>query len=345
MRVGVIGCGRVAQRRHLPALSKMEGVQVVALADTDPDRLSKVAARFHVDKAYDCYPRLLEDESIDAVLVCTPPALHHEHAAAVLASGRHVYVEPPLALSVEDCDSLIQLGSGAKSIAAVGLNLRYHPLIQRARRAIEEGLVGPVQAISATYTTPSRGRRGDEFPAWRQPQTADGSVLMEGAVHHFDAWRYLSGAEFADITARAAFPGGPVSLTATMRREAGDPIMVAAVFSEYAGDNSEICIMGREGTISLSLYRFNGFDYCPALVHPGSIRQYLRHLTESVRSLPRGLGQLRGGDYARTFELQLEAFLRAAEGRAAPPVSLADGRAATVAALAALKSMDASPAA
>jgi predicted dehydrogenase len=320
----------------------MKGVQVVALADSNPDRLSQAAARFHVDTVYDSYPRLLEDESIDAVLVCTPPALHHEHAAAVLASSRHLYVEPPLALTAEDCDSLTQLGSDAKSVAAVGLNLRFHPLIQRARRAIEEGWVGPVQAISATYTTPSRGRRGDEFPAWRQPQTAEGSVLMEGAVHHFDAWRYLSGAEFEGINARSAFPGGPISLTATMRRGAGEPIVVAAVFSEYAGDNSEIRILGREGTISLSLYRFNGFDYCRALEHPGSIRQYLRRFTESVRSLPRGLGQLRGGDYARTFGLQLEAFLRAAEGREAAVVSLTDGRAATIAALAALKSLDAS---
>jgi predicted dehydrogenase len=99
-------------------------------------------------------------------------------------------------------------------------------------------------------------------------------------------------------------------------------------------------VMGRDGTISLSLYRYNGFDYCPALVSHGSTRQHLSKVTESIRSLPSGLRTLDKGEYGHTFELQLEAFLDAIRSDGDAAISLEDGAAATTAALAAIRSID-----
>jgi len=343
LRIAIIGCGRVAQMRHLPLLQSMKTVRVVALADSDPEKLSSVARQYKVSRRFDNHLALLDDDAIDAVLVCTPPACHFEHAKDVLQSGRHLYVDSPLALSPQHCQSLVELGERSQCTATVGLNLRYHALIQRARICIQAGLVGPVHAITATFSTPSRGKRGDRLPAWRQPQTIDGNVFGESAVQHFDAWRALTAAEFTEIFVQRAEIGGPVSVAAQMQHSEtnrGGAIVVAAVFSEYAGDNSEIRLIGREGTIALSLYRYDGFSFCPALETPGSIRRHLRAVRENLRSLPQGFRNLiYGGEYGITFKRQIEAFVVACKGGNPPPVSLADGKAATLASLAAFQSM------
>jgi predicted dehydrogenase len=167
---------------------------------------------------------------------------------------------------------------------------------------------------------------------------------MEGAIHHFDAWRDLTGADFKSVSVQSPVAGGPVSMSATMSAAPSannqGAIVVGAVFSEYAGDNSEIRVMGRDGTITLSLYRYNGFDYCPALVSHGSARQHARKVAESIRSLPAGLRTLDAGEYGHTFELQLEAFLDAIRSDGDAAISLEDGAAATAAALAAIRSID-----
>ena len=101
LKLGIIGCGRVAQMRHLPILHDMKNVQIAALADIDRHNLSSVTGRYKVTKLYDDHHALLEDKAIDAVLVCTPPESHFELGSDVLESGRHLYMDSPLALTVE----------------------------------------------------------------------------------------------------------------------------------------------------------------------------------------------------------------------------------------------------
>lgn len=336
VKVGVIGCGRIAQQRHLPILRRLDNVQIVAVADTDPKKLSFAADRYGVDRRYEDYRALIDDPSIDAVAVCTPPAEHFIQANAVLASSRHLFLETPTALSAGDCDSLIEMATKSTAIATVASNLRYHPFVERARKCIQDGLLGPVQAISATFTTPSRGYRSDKLPEWRNPEILDGGVLSEGALHHFDVWRTLTASDFTEISVQCCSIGGPVSLSATM----GSSIVVGAVFSEYAGDNNEIRVMGRDGTLTLSFYRYNGFDYCPAPAAHGSLKQHLRFIAESITALPRGLRASRqGGDFGRSFELQWQAFIHSVRHGDTPRVSLTDGRAALQTVLAAVESM------
>jgi myo-inositol 2-dehydrogenase/D-chiro-inositol 1-dehydrogenase len=343
LRLGIIGCGRIAQMRHLPNLQKIKGVEVVALADSNPEALATVAGQYKVLRCFADHRALLDDKNVDAVLVCTPPASHFNHARNVLDSGRHLYVESPLAISVSDCESLTELGKLSGKIATVGMNLRYHSLIQRARICIQDGLLGPVHAITSTFSTPSRGNRGDVFPAWRDPQTVDGSVFGESALQHFDCWRTLTGAEFTEIAVQRATVGGPVSIAAKMKGGGSDNsslVVVGAVFSEYSGDNSEIRLLGRDGTITLSLYRYDGFSYCPAMEAQGSVGQHLRSMREGIQSFPQGISNLmQGGEYAITFRQQLQAFVAACKGGEPPLVSLADGKAAAVASLAAFQSM------
>ena len=341
--LGIIGCGRIARMRHLPILSKTNRIRLAAASDLDPAMLAQVADQYAIAHRYSDYRALLADPEVDAVLVCTPPRSHFIHARDVLLSNRHLYVDSPLALSAEECDELVDIAERSDRVATVGLNLRHHSYVQRTRECVEAGLLGPLQAINAIFSTPSRGSRGDIFPAWREPDTVDGSVFGECAIQHFDTWRALTGADFTEVFVQAPRIGGPVSFTAEMRRKNDPqhaPIVAAAVFSEYSGDNSEVRVIGDKGTIALSFYRYDGFLYCPALVTPGSWMQHLSAFAESARSLPQGLANLiHGGEYGITFRRQLEKFIEACLGGKAASVSLMDGRAVTVAALAAYRSM------
>src|SRR5262245_36092155 len=80
LRVGIIGCGWVTEARHLPALQRLEGIQVVAFADVNRERLNKVANLFHIKDRYPDYQQLLGDPSIDVVAVCVPTQHHAEVA-------------------------------------------------------------------------------------------------------------------------------------------------------------------------------------------------------------------------------------------------------------------------
>ena len=93
IRFGLIGCGRVTETRHLPALQPLEGAEVVALSDISPTRLKEVADVFHIKGRHIDYQQLLSDPSIDAVAVCVPAQFHVEVALAALDAGKHVFWE------------------------------------------------------------------------------------------------------------------------------------------------------------------------------------------------------------------------------------------------------------
>jgi predicted dehydrogenase len=106
--VGIIGCGQAATISHLPALQHVPEVEVVALADVDADRLREVADRFQIQRRHESLATLLADPTIEAVGVCVPAERHLEVASAVLEAGKHLFLEKPIAVSLEDADRLIE---------------------------------------------------------------------------------------------------------------------------------------------------------------------------------------------------------------------------------------------
>src|SRR5688500_2034430 len=122
LTVGIAGCGRVAAL-HLSALAQVDGIDAVAVYDVDSGRARDVAARFDVDRVASDVSALVGD--VDVVAVCAPPREHASVAGAALAAGRHVLVEKPLTLAVEDADALIA-AAPAGVVACTGFNLRVH---------------------------------------------------------------------------------------------------------------------------------------------------------------------------------------------------------------------------
>src|SRR4051794_1662027 len=127
VRIGLIGCGQLARNVHLRALATLPGAIVTALAEPDQSNLAEASRLAPRATPYVEARDLLASAEIDAVVICTPNRFHAEYATAALSAGKHVYVEKPLALDLEEGRAVLDAASGQACIAATGFNYRFNP--------------------------------------------------------------------------------------------------------------------------------------------------------------------------------------------------------------------------
>ena len=336
MGVGIIGCGRVAVERHLPPLLHRPEVRVVATADLDRARAARLAGRLGAAASATDYRAVLERRDVDAVAVLTPTASHAEVVAAALDAGKHVLVEKPLALSLADCDRLAARAEGSPCKVVVGLNLRWHRLVRRARELLVGGGLGRVKAIRSAYT---HDRSGENAPAWHRELAQGGGVSLNEAVHHFDLWRLLGGGEVEEVFSYSRPSRAYEDETSVISARLDTGALITGVFSFRTGPTSEVELYAEEGRLALSLYRFDGLELFPTAKYPGDLGDRARKALASLASLPPALPALRrGGDFQATFDGLWGHFAACVLDGAEPESTLEDGRRSVAVALAAVES-------
>lgn len=212
LRIGVLGCGQIAQAAHFEACARARNAQLDAICDVAPDLLAAMAARHHPRVAYADYDAMLADPQVDAVIVAVADQFHVAMATRALAAGKHVLVEKPMGVSVEECEALSQAAAAAGRILQVGTNKRFDPGIQFARRFVQEEL-GEVLAFKAWYcdstyrytvTDNLQPRIVASASARRPPghpkANRDRYYLLGHGSHLVDTARYLGG-EIAAVRA------------------------------------------------------------------------------------------------------------------------------------------------
>ena len=125
VRIGVVGAGWFASRRHLPDIGRCAGAKLAAICRRSKTELRRIAEHFGSPPAYTDYAEMLAHAELDAVLICTPHALHGPQAAAALARGLHVLVEKPLALSAREAAGLAEQARERSRVLAVAVNPPY----------------------------------------------------------------------------------------------------------------------------------------------------------------------------------------------------------------------------
>ncbi|MGH8713702.1 MAG: Gfo/Idh/MocA family oxidoreductase [Casimicrobiaceae bacterium] len=121
--LGIVGCGYAAEHLHLPAKRSLPALKVVAIAETDPERLRSVGERFAIARRYHDYEALLRDDKVDAVGVCVPPRANAMVVLAALDARKHVLVEKSLCLDLDEADLLVESAGRTSVTAKVGFNL------------------------------------------------------------------------------------------------------------------------------------------------------------------------------------------------------------------------------
>lgn len=152
LRVGIVGCGDVAQWAHIPALKKIKNAELVAVCDEDEDSAIRVAKRFHISRYYTDFSQMLEKEELDMVDVCTPPKTHSVLSIQAIEAGCHVLVEKPMAISTPEADEMIRAGKDYGVKLGVVHNLLFVPVAIKARTVVSEGAIGDLTGIDIKYS-------------------------------------------------------------------------------------------------------------------------------------------------------------------------------------------------
>jgi predicted dehydrogenase len=310
LRLAIVGCGRVTQGFHVPALEGLGAVRVVAVADPLEDRRDRVAAALGA-RGYDGHLPLLDADDVEAVAVCTPAERHAEVALAALDAGKHVFVEKPLCLDVDDARAVVRRVAETGRTLALGFNLRRHELVLEARRLIASGAVGEIAAVQSVFSS-DFGYRAEAGP-WRFRRELGGGAVFELASHHLDLWRFLLGDEVESIFAISR-SGGDDDETAVVAGRMRSGAAISFLVTQRSGLLNECTVHGTRGTLHLAPYRHDGLELVPAGEFAGAPGRRVRRMFESAWALRRGRSP-----FTRSYRAGWSRFAEAARsGRRLP---------------------------
>src|SRR5579871_4179758 len=200
VKYGFIGCGAIAQRRHLPEAAANSHSVVAALADPMGDRVEALAKQYGA-KGYTDYKEMLKSADIDAVVVAGPNGLHAEQSIASLNAGKHVLCEKPMATTREDAKAMMAAAEKNRKYLMIGLNQRLMPPHVKAKEILQSGKLGKVLSFRTAFKHPGpEGWSVDAGKSWffRKGQAFMG-VCGDLGVHKADLMCWLLGQEFTDV--------------------------------------------------------------------------------------------------------------------------------------------------
>ena len=147
---GIIGTGFIGPA-HVEAARRLGNIEFIAIAEANEELARLKAETLSIDRAYGDYRQLLADPDVQVVHNCTPNHLHYQVNKDILASGKHVISEKPLAMTSTESRELVELAKTSGLIHAVDFNYRYYPLVQHARQMVQKGELGDVYALHGSY--------------------------------------------------------------------------------------------------------------------------------------------------------------------------------------------------
>jgi predicted dehydrogenase/uncharacterized protein (DUF362 family) len=159
MKVGIVGCGKIASSVHLPSIQNIKHYDLVAAADVAEARLQHAKEKFGIDETYKDYRQMLVKADIDAVFVCTPPDFHFRVVMDAIEWGKHVFCEKPLATTLEDAITIKQASNMQQRMTSNRLyimpahNFIFTPCFNAALELIERGEIGPIKKIDGCSAT------------------------------------------------------------------------------------------------------------------------------------------------------------------------------------------------
>lgn len=230
LRVGVVGLGRAASSM-LPSLRAHPHVALTAAADTNPDALRRFASDFG-GKTYASAAALCADEEIDAVYIATPHQCHRDDVVTAATYGKHIVVEKPMALTLEECATMIAAAESAGVVLIVGHTHAFDPSIALMHEIIHGGELGPLRMITNVVYTDFlyRPRRPEELDSG-----AGGGIMYNQVPHQIDIVRALADAPLYSVKALAGIwdDARPTEGAMTALLEFENRVAASLVYSGY----------------------------------------------------------------------------------------------------------------
>ena len=189
-RVSLVGCGRIS-RNHVEAISRIEGLELVAASDQSEERAKALADPLGIPW-FTSYEKMLSDVPSDIVAICTPSGLHPSQGVLAAQTGRHVVTEKPMAISLKGADELVHACDKAKVHLFVVKQNRLNEPVKVLKQAVEQGRFGRMYMASCTVFW-ARPQEYYEQAGWRGTWEFDGGAFMNQASHYVDLIQWLMG--------------------------------------------------------------------------------------------------------------------------------------------------------
>jgi UDP-N-acetyl-2-amino-2-deoxyglucuronate dehydrogenase len=260
IRFGLLGCGRIA-KRHSDLLGghHVNGASLVAVCDPIQERAEAIASRFSVPAIYHI-DEFLARTDMDAVAVLTPSGMHPEHVIACARAGKHVVVEKPMALRLQDADDMIRACDKAGVKLFVVKQNRFNVPVMKAREALEAGRFGRL-ILGTVRVRWCRDQAYYDQDAWRGTWAYDGGVLTNQASHHVDMLEWFFG-DVVTVHARAVTALAKIetedTAIATLKFRSGALGIIEATTAARPTDlEGSLSILGERGTVEIAGFAVN----------------------------------------------------------------------------------------
>jgi len=302
----LVGCGRIAQR-YLTLLSEREvpGARLVAICDKNPARLSAVSTKTNIPNYTDMHEMLANQfNEIDVVCVLTESGLHCEHVLALTQYRKHILVEKPMALALEDADLMIKACDEAAIKLFVVKQNRFNLPVMKLREALDRGRFGKL-VMGTVRVRWCRTQAYYDQDSWRGTWALDGGVFANQASHHIDLLEWMMGEpERVYATTRTALVNAETEDTGVgiiHFRNGAIGVVEATTATRPKDLEGSLSILGAKGTVeiggfavnALKIWQFTEEDsddrdvikrYAenPPDVYGFGHRRYLSHVVDSI---------------------------------------------------------------
>lgn len=261
--IGIIGCGKISQVRHIPEYATNPKAKIVGFYDTNLSRATELADRYNA-KSYDTLEELLADKEIEAVSVCVANHAHAQVTIDALRAGKDVLCEKPMAVTIEECEEMVRVADECGRKLMIGQNQRLAKAHVMARKLIQEGWIGRVLTFRTCF-----GHSGPETwsvdpgkNSWffRKDLAAMG-VMADLGIHKTDLIQYMLGQNVVSVRAlittldKTDAQGQPISVDdnalCIYTMENGIAGTMTASWTYYGEEDNSTVLYGTKGNMRI----------------------------------------------------------------------------------------------
>lgn len=262
IRVGIAGCGKIAQVRHLPEYAAHPDAQIRGLYDLNQDRTRALAQQYQA-KAYASFEEMLADPELDAVSICAANASHASMSVAALKAGKHVLCEKPMATSLADCEEMVRAARENGKELMIGQNQCLAAAHVKAKELLDSGAIGRL----ITYTTSFRHGGPETWtvdPAnnwFFDKKRAVMGAMADLGIHKTDLIHFLTGQTVTEVQAylgtldKKYADGSPIGVDdnaiCIYRMSGGAVGTMTASWTDYCGEDNATVLFGTEGVMRI----------------------------------------------------------------------------------------------
>lgn len=263
LNIGVIGCGKIAQTRHIPEYAMNKNCRLSGFYDINLEMAKSIAQKYG-GKAFCSYEELLNREDIDAVSVCVPNHLHAKITIAALGSGKHVLCEKPMATTISDCEAMVKKAEEMGKKLLIGHNQRLTPAHKLAKRLIEDGVIGDIITFRTTFghSGPENWSINPGPDVWFfDKKAAVMGAMGDLGIHKTDLIQFLTNQVIVETTAKlftidkrnseGSLIGVDDNAFCIYRMKNGIAGTMTASWTYYGPEDNSTILYGKKGIIRI----------------------------------------------------------------------------------------------